>query len=41
LRTAVVGLLHRHHIPNLAVALRAYAWSPATAVLDLLGLALP
>lgn len=41
LRNAVVGLLHRQHVPNLAAALRAYAWSPVTAVLDLLGLAPP
>ncbi len=37
-RNCVVGLLHRHHVPNLAAAVRAYAWSPASSVLGLLGL---
>ncbi len=41
LRNAVVGLLHQHHVPNLAAAVRAYAWSPASSVLGLLGLAPP
>jgi predicted transposase YbfD/YdcC len=41
LRNCVVGLLHRHHVPNLAAAVRAYAWSPASSVLSLLGLAPP
>ena len=41
LRTAVVGLLHQHHVPNLAAAVRAYAWSPAASLLSLLGLASP
>jgi hypothetical protein len=41
LRNVVVGLLHGHHVPNLAAAVRACAWSPATGVLGLLGLASP
>jgi hypothetical protein len=41
LRNVVVGLLHGHHIPNPAAAVRAGAWSPATGVLGLLGLASP
>ncbi len=41
LRNCVVGLLHRHHVPNLAAAVRTYAWSPASSVLSLLGLAPP
>jgi len=40
-RNCVVGLLHQHDIPNLAAAVRAYAWSPASAVLSLLGLVPP
>jgi hypothetical protein len=35
-----VGLLHRHHVANLAAALRANAWAGPTAVLALLGLKL-
>jgi predicted transposase YbfD/YdcC len=38
-RNCVVGLLHRRHLPNLAAAVRAYAWSPGATVLGLLGLA--
>lgn len=41
LRNCVVGLLHQRHVPNLAAAVRAYAWSPISAVLSLLGLAPP
>jgi hypothetical protein len=37
LRHAVVGMLPRHHVANLAAALRANAWSGPTAVLGLLG----
>jgi predicted transposase YbfD/YdcC len=40
-RNAVVGLLHQHRMPNLAAALRTFAWSPASAVLGLLGLSPP
>ena len=40
-RNCVVGLLHRRHVPNLAAAVRTYAWSPTSAVLGLLGLAPP
>ena len=39
LRTLVVGVLHLHHVANLAAALRAHAWSPPARVLSLLGLA--
>lgn len=38
LRNAVVGLLHRHGVPNLAAALRTHAWSPPDVLLSLLGL---
>ena len=38
-RNAVLGLLHLHHLSNLAAALRANTWSRPTAVLGLLGLA--
>ena len=41
LRNAVVGLLHQQHAPNLAAAVRTFAWSPATAILGLLGLSPP
>jgi len=41
LRNCVVGLLHQRHVPNLAAAVRTYAWSPISAVLSLLGLAPP
>lgn len=41
LRNTVVGLLHRHGVPNLAATLRTHAWSPPTALLRLLGLSLP
>jgi hypothetical protein len=37
-RNAVVGVLHRHHVANLAAALRANAWAGSAAVLGLLGL---
>ena len=40
-RNVVVGLLHRLQVSNLAAAGRAYAWSPVTAVLALLGIAPP
>lgn len=40
-RNCVVGRLHQRHIPNLAAAGRASAWSPASAVLRLLGLVPP
>jgi predicted transposase YbfD/YdcC len=40
LRTAVVGLLRRHRVPNLAAALRANAWTGPAAILGLLGLKL-
>ena len=40
-RNVVVGLLHRLQVSNLAAAVRAYAWSPVTAVLALLGIAPP
>ncbi len=39
LRTCVVGLLHSWQVPNLAAAVRTDAWSPAPAILGLLGLA--
>jgi hypothetical protein len=38
LRNVVVGLLHRRQVPNLAAAVRTYAWSPVAAVLSLFGL---
>jgi predicted transposase YbfD/YdcC len=38
LRNCVVGLLHSWHVPNLAAAVRTYAWSPGPAILGLLGL---
>jgi predicted transposase YbfD/YdcC len=41
LRNVVVGLLHQRYVPNLAAAVRAYAWSPVAAVPSLLGLAPP
>lgn len=37
LRTAVVGLLQLHRVPNLAATLRTCAWSPPAALLGLLG----
>jgi hypothetical protein len=37
LRNCVVGLLHSQQVPNLAAAVRAYAWSPSPAILGLLG----
>jgi hypothetical protein len=40
-RTCVGGRLHRRHVPNLAAAVRSYAWSPSAALLSLLGLTLP
>jgi predicted transposase YbfD/YdcC len=40
-RNCVVGRLHRHHVSNLAAAVRTYAWSPPAALLSLLGLAPP
>jgi predicted transposase YbfD/YdcC len=40
LRNLVVGVLHLHHVANLAAALRTHAWSPPPRVLSLLGLAL-
>lgn len=40
-RNAVLGLLHGHRVANLAAAIRTYAWSPATTLLDLLGLPPP
>ena len=40
MRNAVVGLLHRHRVPNLAAALRTHAWSPPSVMLGLLGLKL-
>jgi predicted transposase YbfD/YdcC len=40
LRNAVVGLLHQHHVPNLAATLRVNAWSGPATVLRLLGLKL-
>jgi Transposase DDE domain len=40
LRNAVVGLLRRHRVPNLAAALRANAWTGPAAILGLLGLKL-
>jgi predicted transposase YbfD/YdcC len=39
-RNAVLGLLHAHHLPNLAAALRTNAWSPPATLLRLLGLSL-
>jgi predicted transposase YbfD/YdcC len=39
LRNCVVGLLHSWQVPNLAAALRTYAWSPSPTILSLLGLA--
>jgi predicted transposase YbfD/YdcC len=39
LRNVVVGVLHLHHVANLAAAVRTHAWSPPTLVLSLLGLA--
>jgi predicted transposase YbfD/YdcC len=39
LRNCVVGLLHSSRVPNLAAAVRTYAWSPGPAILGLLGLA--
>jgi predicted transposase YbfD/YdcC len=41
LRNCVVGLLHRTCASNMAAAVRTFAWSPASAVLRLLGLAPP
>lgn len=38
LRNCVVGLLRTWQVPNLAAAVRTYAWSPAPAIFDLLGL---
>lgn len=38
LRNCVVGLLHSQQAPNLAAAVRAYAWSPSPVLLGLLGL---
>jgi hypothetical protein len=40
LRNAVVGLLHQHHVPNLAATLRVNAWRGPAALLRLLGLKL-
>jgi hypothetical protein len=39
LRTCVVGLLHCRHVPNLAAAVRTFAWSPTPVILGPLGLA--
>jgi predicted transposase YbfD/YdcC len=41
LRNCVVGLLRQTRSPNLAAAVRTFAWSPASVVLRLLGLAPP
>ena len=41
LRNTVVGVLHQAHLPNLAAAVRTFAWSPASVVLGRLGLSLP
>ena len=38
LRNGVLGLLHGHHVPNGAAALRTNAWSPPAVLLSLLGL---
>jgi predicted transposase YbfD/YdcC len=40
LRNTVLGLLHCRRWPNIAAALRHYAWRPVTDVLRLLGISL-
>lgn len=40
-RNAALGLLHGHHLPNAAAAIRTCAWSPPAALFGLLGLSPP